>query len=65
MIFEFYAHGTPSLFGEGDAGQAAQLAYFMNRHRALDVWQFREVDSEHGPVMNIANELAYHRSRLS
>ena len=62
MIYEFFAHSTPSLYGEGDANSAAQLAGFMNIHRAINVWHVREVDKAPGPLMNIAAEIARHRT---
>jgi hypothetical protein len=65
-IFEFYRHGGASLYGTGDANQAAQLTHSMNRHRACDPWNFRQVEQADGPRLNIADELAWHRAtRLS
>jgi hypothetical protein len=60
--FEFYAHATPSMFGEGDENSAARLANLMNQHRALDLWYFRQVDEADGPVMDIAAEIARHHA---
>lgn len=58
MIFEFFA---ASLFGEGEANTAATLAGIMNQGRALNPWNFKEVDEARGPLLNIAAEIAWHR----
>jgi hypothetical protein len=60
MLYEFYAHATPSMFGEGDVNQAARLCSHMNAHRAISTWNMRPVEKAGGPVMNIADEIARH-----
>lgn len=62
MLYEFYAHATPSLYGEGDANNAARLCNLMNQHRADNVWEVRPVEKAHGPVMNIADEIHRHHA---
>ena len=57
--FEFHAHATPSLYGQGSENEAAKLCAMMNRWRALNKWQWRETDNG-GPVMDIAHELQRH-----
>ena len=53
--------GLESLGKKIDQDFAAQLAGFMNIHRAINVWQVREVDKAPGPLMNIAAEIQRHR----
>jgi hypothetical protein len=62
MIFEFYAHATHSLYGAGDANSAARLANLMNQHRSLSLWHTREIDEAHGPLLDIAAEVARHHA---
>ena len=61
-IYEFYAHSTPSLFGEGDANNAARLANLMNQHRAINIWNVQQVEDAHGPLLDIAAEIARHHA---
>jgi hypothetical protein len=60
--FEFTAHKTDSLFGEGDANSAERLCNLMNQHRALSLWGFRPVEKAPGPVLDIAAEIARHHA---
>jgi hypothetical protein len=53
-LFEFYAHNTPSMYGQGSAGEAGKLCSLMNQYRSLNHWDFREVTEARGPVMNLA-----------
>jgi hypothetical protein len=62
MKYEFYAHSTASLFGEGDANTAARLTNLMNQGRAINVWDIRPVDKVNGPLLNIAAEIARHHA---
>jgi hypothetical protein len=60
MLYKFYAHGMPSMLGEGDANTAARLCNLMNQHRADNVWYVRPVEKAHGPLMYIADEIHRH-----
>jgi hypothetical protein len=62
MIFQFFAHATPSLYGEGDINSAATFTHCMNQRRACDPWDFKQVDQAHGPLLDIAAELARHKA---
>lgn len=59
--FEFSAHSTPSLYGNGTEIEAAKLTQYMNRWRAINKWQFRETDNAGHHVMDIAHEIQRHR----
>ena len=60
-VFEFHAHATPSLYGEGTKSDAARLTAYMNIHRSLNVWSYRLSKSPCDPILNIAHELKRHQ----